>query len=59
VRREATVVSRRASVPHWLEVTAMLTVAHFEVDDIEAEVRDLTSHGVTFEEVRRSFSRCD
>jgi Predicted enzyme related to lactoylglutathione lyase len=26
------------------------TVAHFEVDDIEAEVRDLTSRGVTFEE---------
>jgi predicted enzyme related to lactoylglutathione lyase len=26
------------------------TVAHFEVDDIEAVVRDLTSRGVTFEE---------
>ena len=26
------------------------TVAHFEVDDIEAIVRDLTSRGVTFEE---------
>ena len=26
------------------------TVAHFEVDDIEAQVRDLTSRGVTFEE---------
>jgi catechol 2,3-dioxygenase-like lactoylglutathione lyase family enzyme len=26
------------------------TVAHFEVDDIEAEVHDLTSRGVTFEE---------
>ena len=27
-----------------------LTVAHFEVDDIEAVVRDLTSRGVTFDE---------
>jgi len=26
------------------------TVAHFEVDDIEAVIRDLTSRGVTFEE---------
>jgi catechol 2,3-dioxygenase-like lactoylglutathione lyase family enzyme len=26
------------------------TVAHFEVDDIEAQIRDLTSRGVTFEE---------
>ncbi len=26
------------------------TVAHFEVDDVEAVVRDLTSRGVTFEE---------
>ena len=26
------------------------TVAHFEVDDIEAAVRELTSRGVTFEE---------
>jgi catechol 2,3-dioxygenase-like lactoylglutathione lyase family enzyme len=26
------------------------TVAHFEVDDIEAIVRELTSRGVTFEE---------
>jgi len=26
------------------------TVAHFEVDDIEAVVRDLTSRGVTFED---------
>ena len=26
------------------------TVMHFEVDDIEAVVRDLTSRGVTFEE---------
>jgi catechol 2,3-dioxygenase-like lactoylglutathione lyase family enzyme len=26
------------------------TVVHFEVDDIEAVVRDLTSRGVTFEE---------
>ena len=26
------------------------TVLHFEVDDIEAVVRDLTSRGVTFEE---------
>jgi catechol 2,3-dioxygenase-like lactoylglutathione lyase family enzyme len=26
------------------------TVAHFEVDDIEAQVRDLSSRGVTFEE---------
>jgi catechol 2,3-dioxygenase-like lactoylglutathione lyase family enzyme len=26
------------------------TVAHFEVDDIEAVVRDLASRGVTFEE---------
>jgi catechol 2,3-dioxygenase-like lactoylglutathione lyase family enzyme len=26
------------------------TVAHFEVDDLEAVVRDLTSRGVTFEE---------
>jgi catechol 2,3-dioxygenase-like lactoylglutathione lyase family enzyme len=26
------------------------TIAHFEVDDIEAVVRDLTSRGVTFEE---------
>ena len=26
------------------------TVAHFEVDDIEAVVRDLTSRGVVFEE---------
>ena len=26
------------------------TVAHFEVDDIEAAVRDLVSRGVTFEE---------
>ena len=26
------------------------TVAHFEVDDIEAEIRDLTSRGVTFED---------
>jgi catechol 2,3-dioxygenase-like lactoylglutathione lyase family enzyme len=26
------------------------TVGHFEVDDIEASVRDLTSRGVTFEE---------
>jgi catechol 2,3-dioxygenase-like lactoylglutathione lyase family enzyme len=26
------------------------TVAHFEVDDIEAQVRDLTSRGVTFDE---------
>jgi catechol 2,3-dioxygenase-like lactoylglutathione lyase family enzyme len=26
------------------------TVAHFEVDDIEAEVRDLSSRGVTFDE---------
>jgi catechol 2,3-dioxygenase-like lactoylglutathione lyase family enzyme len=26
------------------------TVAHFEVDDIDAEVRDLTSRGVAFEE---------
>ena len=26
------------------------TVAHFEVDDIEATVRDLASRGVTFEE---------
>jgi catechol 2,3-dioxygenase-like lactoylglutathione lyase family enzyme len=26
------------------------TVAHFEVDDIETEVRDLASRGVTFEE---------
>ena len=45
------------------------TVAHFEVDDIEAVVRDLTSRGVTFEEYEtpktvnlhrpgRSGSRC-
>jgi len=27
-----------------------LTALHFEVDDIEAVVRDLTSRGVTFEE---------
>ena len=27
-----------------------LTVMHFEVDDIEAAVHDLTSRGVTFEE---------
>jgi catechol 2,3-dioxygenase-like lactoylglutathione lyase family enzyme len=26
------------------------TVAHFEVEDIEAVIRDLTSRGVTFEE---------
>jgi catechol 2,3-dioxygenase-like lactoylglutathione lyase family enzyme len=26
------------------------TVAHFEVDDIEAVIRDLTSRGITFEE---------
>ncbi len=26
------------------------TVAHFEVDDIEAAVRELTSRGITFEE---------
>jgi catechol 2,3-dioxygenase-like lactoylglutathione lyase family enzyme len=26
------------------------TVAHFEVDDIETVIRDLTSRGVTFEE---------
>jgi catechol 2,3-dioxygenase-like lactoylglutathione lyase family enzyme len=26
------------------------TVAHFEVDDLEAVIRDLTSRGVTFEE---------
>ena len=26
------------------------TVAHFEVDDIEAQIRDLTSRGVIFEE---------
>ena len=26
------------------------TVAHFEVDDIEAAVRDVTSRGITFEE---------
>jgi catechol 2,3-dioxygenase-like lactoylglutathione lyase family enzyme len=26
------------------------TVAHFEVDDIEAVISDLTSRGVTFEE---------
>jgi len=26
------------------------TVAHFEVDDVEAQVRDLTAHGVAFEE---------
>jgi len=26
------------------------TVAHFEVDDVEAQVRDLTAHGVVFEE---------
>jgi catechol 2,3-dioxygenase-like lactoylglutathione lyase family enzyme len=26
------------------------TVGHFEVDDIEAAVRDLTSRGITFEE---------
>jgi catechol 2,3-dioxygenase-like lactoylglutathione lyase family enzyme len=26
------------------------TVMHFEVDDIEAQVRDLSSRGVTFEE---------
>jgi catechol 2,3-dioxygenase-like lactoylglutathione lyase family enzyme len=26
------------------------TVAHFEVDDIESVIRDLTSRGVTFEE---------
>jgi catechol 2,3-dioxygenase-like lactoylglutathione lyase family enzyme len=26
------------------------TAAHFEVDDIEAVIRDLTSRGVTFEE---------
>ena len=26
------------------------TVAHFEVDDIEAVIRELTSRGVTFEE---------
>jgi catechol 2,3-dioxygenase-like lactoylglutathione lyase family enzyme len=26
------------------------TVAHFEVDDLEAVMRDLTSRGVTFEE---------
>ena len=26
------------------------TVAHFEVDDVEAVIRDLTSRGVTFEE---------
>jgi catechol 2,3-dioxygenase-like lactoylglutathione lyase family enzyme len=26
------------------------TVAHFEVDDLEGVVRDLTSHGVAFEE---------
>ena len=26
------------------------TVAHFEVDDVEAQVRDLTSRGVKFEE---------
>jgi catechol 2,3-dioxygenase-like lactoylglutathione lyase family enzyme len=26
------------------------TVAHFEVDVVEAVIRELTSHGVTFEE---------
>ena len=26
------------------------TVAHFEVDDLESVIHDLTSHGVTFEE---------
>jgi catechol 2,3-dioxygenase-like lactoylglutathione lyase family enzyme len=26
------------------------TVAHFEVDDIEAVIRDLTSRGITFED---------
>ena len=26
------------------------TVAHFEVDDIDAVIRDLTSRGITFEE---------
>ena len=30
--------------------TGGLTVMHFEVDDIQAVVRDLTSRGVTFEE---------
>ena len=26
------------------------TVAHFEVDDIEGAIRELTGHGITFEE---------